>query len=174
MATSQKHPTADNICRQSTKSNEQLGKRERNRLICYRFAQLRNATAVAKEFDVNRMYVSRLWDKLANEDREAILETSKEVTEDLNQKIVDAEKIASDGFIANVVKAREMAGKELLRRFTSKDIRMVSDRDFASLVKLVADIATTNSDDNSKVDPLNSTLRMHREAISDDINNFKK
>ncbi|MEG2370814.1 MAG: hypothetical protein RSB23_06590, partial [Alistipes sp.] len=115
-----------------------------------------------------------LWDKLANEDREAILETSKEVTEDLNQKIVDAEKIASDGFIANVVKAREMAGKELLRRFTSKDIRMVSDRDFASLVKLVADIATTNSDDNSKVDPLNSTLRMHREAISDDINNFKK
>ncbi|MEG1622796.1 MAG: hypothetical protein RR330_05430 [Alistipes sp.] len=150
-----------------------LGKRERDRLMCYRFAQLRNASAVGAEFGVSRMYVSRLWDRITNEEREMILDTSKEVVEDLNKKIITAEKIAGDEFIANVVKAREMAGRELIRRFTGKDIRMISNKDFSSLLKLVSDIAV-NKGNETEIDPINSTFRQHREAIRNEIDNFKK
>ena len=56
------------------------------------------------------MYVTRTWERLSPDEREALLSVREQVDEDLNRRIVTAEAAAGDEFTANVVQARELLG----------------------------------------------------------------
>lgn len=141
-------------------------RQEQDRLICYRYAQCRNASSVGKEFGVSRMYVSRAWERLSEEERRALTDTTEEVSEQLNRRIIEAEQIAGDSFVRKIVEARNLAADELLRRF-QKDIKMISDKNFATLFRLVANITPSDEDDPGQ----NDTYRRLRETIRQDIDN---
>lgn len=127
----------------NTSDNDRVAeKQERDKAICYRFAQLRNASRVAKEFGVNRMYVTRLWNRQTEDEKETLVSVREQVDEDLNRRILKAESIAGDTFVANIVAARENLGRELIRRCGEKIVREISDRDFTSLLRLVTAIAS--------------------------------
>lgn len=147
---------------------EALSKQEKIKLICYRYAQCKNATTVGKEFGVSRMYVTRAWDRLTSEEREAIEHTKEQVDEELNQKILDAERIAGDSFIRNVIAARELAGRELLRRFNDAHIADISNKDFAALTRLLCSISTPEQE-NPEEKEKQDTFRQRRESIRENI-----
>lgn len=152
--------------------DKRLEKEERDKLINYRYARLRNASRVAQEFGVSRMYVSRLWDRLPDAEREALLEVREQVDEDLNRKIAKAEEMAGDEFTANVVRARSLLGRELLRRCTGEDIRMLSDKDFTALLRLAATIASPDDGcKNPGTTPEESIFNTLRQSIHVSINN---
>lgn len=152
------------------REDKRLEKQERDKLICYRYARLRNATRVAQEYGVSRMYVTRLWERMPADERETLLSVREQVDEELNRKIVRAEAIAGDSFVADVIKARELLGRELLRRCTEEDIRLMTDKDFASLLRLAASIATPGGEgDADKEDDIFRTLRQHIQASINQI-----
>lgn len=146
-----------------------LSKQERDKLICYRYAQCRNATIIGREFGVSRMYVTRAWDKLTDDEREAIEHTKEQVDEELNQKILDAERIAGDHFMRNVIAARELAGREILRRFNDANIRDISTKDFTALTRLLCNIVTPEEQDNPEEREKQDTFRQRRESIRANI-----
>lgn len=148
-------------------ANGDLPKEELDKLICYRYSQSGNATAVGKEFHVSRMYVTRAWDRLSKDERDAIEDTKEQVDEELNQRILDAERIAGDTFMRNIIAAREQAGREILRRFNDANIRDIDNKDFASLMRLLCNICTPEqkNEDIEKLD----TFRLRRESIREDI-----
>lgn len=152
--------------RTSSQPQSTQDKREQDKLICYRYAQCHNATTVGKEFGVSRMYVTRAWARMTEDERAALADTTEQVDEQLNQKILDAERIASDNFVQKVVQARELLADELLKRVQGVSIRTISNKDFTSLLRLVANIsAPEKTDDGDQPD----TLRRLRESIRDDI-----
>ena len=155
------------MARRKTKS-EDLKKEERLKLICYRYAQCGNATTVGKEFGVSRMYVTRAWDRLTEDERTAIKQTKEQVDEELNQKIIDAERIAGDTFMRNVIAARELAGREILRRFNDAHIQDMSHKDFAALTRLLCNI-TTPEEQSPEEQEKQDTFRQRREAIRESI-----
>lgn len=112
------------------------------------------------------MYVTRAWARMTEDERAALADTTEQVDEQLNQKILDAERIASDNFVQKVVQARELLADELLKRVQGVSIRTISNKDFTSLLRLVANIsAPEKTDDGDQPD----TLRRLRESIRDDI-----
>lgn len=149
-------------------------KQERDKAICYRFAQLRNACHVAKEFGVSRMYVSRLWNKLAPEDREALLSIREQVNDDLNRRIMQAEHISGDSFTSKIMKARENLGDELIRRCDKKVVQSMSNRDFTSLLRLVASIANPSENPTDSVKGKNDFFGSLRESIDQSIHQNEK
>lgn len=167
--------TPDKKSKRKTKAQlreeNRLAKQETDKLICYRYAQCHNASRVAKEYNVNHMYVTRAWNRLSEEERNALLEVREQVDDELNHKLIKAEAIAGDEFIATVVRARDLMGQELIRRCTGKDIRMISDKDFTSLVRLVVSITIPTDADETNI-PQSNILRTHRESIQQAINNF--
>lgn len=150
--------------KRSEASNGDLSKEELNKLICYRYAQCGNATTVGKEFKVSRMYVTRAWDRLTEDERTAIKHTKEQVDEELNQKILDAERIAGDTFMRNVIAARELAGREILRRFNDIHIQDMSNKDFAALTRLLCNITTPEEQAPEEVEK-QDTFRQRRESI---------
>ncbi len=155
--------------KQREKETDLQSRQERDKLICYRYAQCRNASTVGKEFGVSRMYVTRAWGRLSEDEQNALLDTSQQVDEELNQKILDAERIAGDAFVRKIVQAREIAAEELLRRFTGPNIKMISNKDFTSMLRLIAAIsATEKADEHTETQ---DTFRLHRESIREDIDN---
>lgn len=162
--------------RSATKLREERRseKQERDKLICYRYAQCRNASLVGKEHGVNHMYVLRAWERLTDDERDALLNVREQIDEELNRKLIKAEQIAGDEFVANVVRARELIGKELIRRCTGKDIRIISDKDFTSLTRLVASITSSGEEDKNDDSPQSSTFSAYRQAIQGKINDTNK
>ena len=152
------------------KEDQRLEKQERDKLICHRFAQLRNASRVAREYGVSRMYVTRIWERQSEEERDALLSVREQVDEELNRKIAKAEAIAGDKFTANVVQARELLGEELIRRCTSVDIREISDKDFTSLLRLVATIVAPDNDPDKPRNTEDSIFNTLRQTIQVSIN----
>lgn len=151
-------------------AGDPLSKQEMDKLICYRFAQCHNACTVAGEFGVSRMYVARAWARLPKEQQEVLFDTSDDISEELNQKIIDAERIAGDGFVRKVIQAREMAADELLRRFKQNNIKGISDKDFTSLLRLVSTIPADGAEGDTDS---GSTFRQHRESIREEIENLQ-
>lgn len=147
-----------------------LEKQERDKLICYRYAQLRNASRVAQEYGVSRMYVTRTWERLTPDERETLLSVREQVDEDLNRRIVKAEAAAGDEFTANVVHARELLGKELIRRCTDVSLRNISDKDFTSLLRLVATIAAPGDNSDKPSGPADDFFNALRQSIQKSIN----
>lgn len=146
----------------------ELTKEEFDKIICYRFSQVKNATKVGEEYGVSRMYVKRAWARQTKDERETLKQMREQIDEDLNQRIIDAERVAGDHFMQNIITSRELAGREILRRFADPLLRDMTDRDLASLVKLLHTITTEQPpqpEDNEKQD----TFRLRREAIRADI-----
>lgn len=162
------------VRKRKTKADKQqekrLEKQERDKLICYRYAQLRNASRVAQEYGVSRMYVTRTWERLTDDERETMLSVREQVDEDLNRKIIKAEAMAGDEFTANVVKARELLGKELLRRCSGKDIRMISDKNFTSLLRLAATIVAPDNNSDKPDNGEENIFNTLRQTIQVSIN----
>ena len=167
-------PVKKTASRRKTAARKQqearLEKQERGKLICYRYAQLRNASRVAQEYGVSRMYVTRTWERLSPDEREALLSVREQVDEDLNRRIVTAEAAAGDEFTANVVQARELLGKELIRRCTSVSLKEISDKDFTSLLRLVATIATPGNNSDKPNGPEEDFFNALRQSIRKSIN----
>lgn len=151
---------------------KRIEKQERDKIICYQYARCRNASRVAKEHGVSHVYVLRAWNRLSEEERDALFETREQVDEELNEKLLQAERIAGDTFIANLVFAREKLGRELVRRCTGDDIRTLSDKDFTSLLRLVATV-TAPEEEKEEQRSENSTLRAYRQAIREEIETQK-
>lgn len=160
------------MARKKTKRKEamdgDLTREELDKLICYRYAQCGNATSVGNEFKVSRMYVTRAWKKLSREEREAIKHTSEQVDEELNQKIIDAERIAGDTFMRNVIAAREIAGREILRRLNDAHVKDMGNKDFVALTRLLCNI-TSNEQPTNEEREKQDTLRQRRESIRTEI-----
>ena len=167
-------PVKKTASRRKTAARKQqearLEKQERDKLICYRYAQLRNASRVAQEYGVSRMYVTRTWERLSSDERETLLSVREQVDEDLNRRIVKAEAAAGDEFTANIVHARELLGKELIRRCTDVSLREISDKDFTSLLRLVATIAAPGEGSDKPNDPAADFFNSLRQSIRKSIN----
>lgn len=144
-----------------------LPKEELDKIICYRYSQCGNYSAVAEQFGVSRSYVTRAWAKLSPEEQEAIRSVKEEVDENLNQKIIDAERIAGDTFMRNIIAARNIAGEEILRRLDPYNIRDISNTDFVALTKMLYSFASPN-DDKEEIEK-QDTYRQRRESIREDI-----
>lgn len=171
MSTTKKRKTA---MRDRAGNDPAAEKQERDKAICYRFAQIQNATRVAKEFGVNRMYVTRLWNRQSAEEKEAIMSVREQVDEDLNRRILKAENIAGDSFAANIVAARENLGKELIRRCDETIVRGISDRDFTSLLRLVASIANPSENPTDPAKGKDDFFGSLRESIDQSIHQNEK
>lgn len=148
--------------------NGELSKAELDKLVCYRYAQCGNATLVGKEFGKSRMYVTRAWERLSEEERSALQSTRDEVDEDLNRRIIEAEHIAGDTFMRNIIAARELAGNEILRRFQDVNLRMMPNRDFTALVRLLCNVTAPEQEGQEEKEK-QDTFRLRRESIREDI-----
>lgn len=146
-----------------------LSKEERNKAMMYRFAQTRNAVQVGEEFGVSRMYVKRAWDKLPEEEKDALLDTEQQISEELNQKIIDAERISGDAFVAKIIEARMLGAEELLRRFKECDIRMIPNKDFTSMMRMLLTVTGIDNQTENEEKERQSTQRSRREAIREQI-----
>lgn len=157
-----KEPAAD-------KGQEKRQKAELDKQICYSYARSRNASRVAKEFGVNHVYVLRAWKRLTDDEREALLDTKEAVDEELNRKIITAERAAGDTFIARMVEARERLSEELVRRCTGARITIMSNKDLTSMLRLVATVTAPDGADVTEEDddPLAKYRNTIREQIDD-------
>lgn len=163
--------------RQSPKKKETtelLSKEERNKAMMYRFAQTRNAVQVGEEFGVSRMYVKRAWDKLSEEEKNTLLDTEQQISEELNQKIIDAERISGDAFVRKIVEARMLGAEELLRRFKEQDIRMIPNKDFTSMMRMLLTVTGIEDKEDTEEKERQSTQRSRRESIREQIENQLK
>ena len=151
----------------SRKNREEL-----ERQLCYRYTQLRNFSKVAKEFNVHTEVVRRAWKKLSDDERRELAGVGMEVQEDLNDRLLIAETAAGDPFIRDIMEARISAGRELRRRFSAGQIETISDRDFASLLRLAASITAALPEDAGDKGHAgsNNTFRPLRDMVDEDIN----
>lgn len=170
MASRAKKSTSPRKSAAQIRQETRLEKQERDKLICYRYAQLHNASRVAQEYGVSRMYVTRTWERLSSDERETLLSVREQVDEDLNRRIVKAEAAAGDEFTSNVVQARELLGKELIRRCTSVSLQEISDKDFTSLLRLVATIAAPGDNSDKPDGPADDFFNALRQSIQKSIN----
>lgn len=149
-------------------------RRELEHRMCYRYTQLRNFRAVAKEFGTHPETVRRAWDRLSETERNDLIGTADDIRDNLNDRILVAETAAGDPFIRDIMEARIAAGKELKRRFRSGVIETISDKDFASLLRLAASITAAVPDDDTKNHSVHNTFRTLRDSIDEDINKINQ
>lgn len=142
-------------------------KQERDKQICYKYARCRNASQVGKEFGVSHVYVLRAWKRLSDDERAALLDTRDQVDEELNRKLIQAERIGGDKFIADLVRAREFLGQEILKRCTGTNIHLISNKDLTSLARLVVTVTSPDQVNDTKQE--NETLRAYRQSIREQI-----
>lgn len=150
-----------------------LNKEELKKRYCYEYAKIRNFNIVAKQFGCHPESVRRAWNELSEEERMELENIEVDVNLDLNDKLLIAEKAAGDSFIEDVMAARIAAGRELRNRFQHGKIEFISNKDFASLLRLIAVIAPATEKEKESAPKENNTFRAMRDSIMDDINNPK-
>lgn len=151
-------------------SDGKLNKEELKKRYCYEYAKIRNFNIVAKQFGCHPESVRRAWNEISEEERMELENIEVDVNLDLNDKILIAEKAAGDSFIEDVMAARIAAGRELRNRFQRGKIEFISNKDFASLLRLIAVIAPTEKEKETAPKE-NNTFRAMRDSIMNDINN---
>lgn len=152
-------------------SDGKLNKEELKKRYCYEYAKIRNFNIVAKQFGCHPESVRRAWNELSEEERMELENIEVDVNLDLNDKLLIAEKAAGDSFIEDVMAARIAAGRELRNRFQHGKIEFISNKDFASLLRLIAVIAPTTDKEKETAPKENNTFRAMRDSIMNDINN---
>lgn len=154
-------------------SEGRLNREELKKRYCYEYAKVRNFNIVAKQFGCHPESVRRAWNELSEEERSELENIEIDVNLDLNDKLLIAEKAAGDSFIEDVMAARIAAGRELRNRFQRGKIENISNKDFASLLRLIAVIAPATEKEKESTPTQNSTFRAMRDSIMEDINNQK-
>lgn len=171
-----------------------IDRKEFEHRLCYAYAQCKSFGAVAKQFGTHPQTVKRAWEKLSSEEQTAIIDTEKQVQENisrkmkrdlypqqemptiehLNQATLAAEAKVSQDFVENVMTARQLLGQELHRRCANRDaLAMMTDKNFSTLLRLVMSFTDGAPDENSKQPVSNSTLEKLKADICTEIYNRK-
>lgn len=169
-----------------------MDRKELEHRLCYAYAQCKSFGAAARQFGLHPQQVKRAWEKLSKEEQDAILDTEKQVQEnisrkmkkqlypqpledmptieDLNQATLVAEAKVSQDFVENIMTARQLLGQELHRRCSNRDaLAMMSDKNFSTLLRLVMSFTDGNADENNKQPVNSSTLDRLRADICNEI-----
>lgn len=171
-----------------------IDRKEFEHRLCYAYAQCKSFGAVAKQFGTHPQTVKRAWEKLSVDEQTAILDTEKQVQENisrkmkrelyekhefasieqLNQATIAAEAKVSQDFIENVMTARLLLGQELHRRCSNRDaLAMMTDKNFSTLLRLVMSFTDGGSEDDNKQAITTSTLDKLQADICNEIYNRK-
>lgn len=159
---------------QSNSEDAKLNKEALKKRYCYEYAKVRNFNIVAKHFGCHPETIRRAWNEMTEEERAELENIEVDVNLDLNDKLLIAEKAAGDTFIQDIMAARIIAGRELLNRFQHGKIEFISNKDFASLLRLIATITPVTEKEKESAPKDNNTFRALRDSIMDDINNQNK
>lgn len=168
--------------------------------LCYAYVEYGSYNAVAKQFGIHAEQVKRCWNRLTEEQRQSIRDAHEKVAENISRKVkksildivpqearegltdddvvealnrstIRAEAFVSDGFVENVMQARMLLGQELTRRCgDSLRLQMMSNKDFATLLRLVATISEPTKDkDDDENSKCGGTLERLRLDIAKEI-----
>ena len=156
-----------------------IDRKEFEHRLCYAYAQCKSFGAVAKQFGTHPQTVKRAWEKLSSEEQTAIIDTEKQVQENisrkmkrdlypqqemptiehLNQATLAAEAKVSQDFVENVMMARLLLGQELHRRCSNRDaLAMMTDKNFSTLLRLVMSFTDGTAEDENNQKITSSTL----------------
>lgn len=171
---------------------EKVDRKELEHRLCYAYAQCKSFCSVARQFGLHPQQVKRAWEKLSPEEQTAILDTEKQVQEnisrqmkkklypqpiehipsieELNQATLVAEAKVSQDFVENVMTARTLLGQELQRRCSNRDaLAMMSDKNFSTLLRLVMSFTDGTAEDENKQRVGSSTLERLQAEICNEI-----
>lgn len=168
--------------------------------LCYAYVECGSYNAVAKQFGTHAQVVKRAWEKLSEDQKQSIRDAHEKVAENISRKVkksifaiarqedvegvtedemvealnrstMKAEALVSDGFVENVIQARMLLGQELTRRCgDSLRLQMMSNKDFATLLRLVATISEPQKDkDDDEGAKGNGTLEKLRIDMAKEI-----
>ncbi len=179
---------------------EFASKEEFEHRLCYAYVECGSYNAVAKQFGTHAQAVKRIWEKLTPEQQQSIRDAHAQVTENISRKVkksildivpqdaregltdddvvealnrstIRAEALVSDGFVENVKQSRMMLGQELVRRCgDTLKLQLMSNKDFATLLRLVSTIAEPQQDkDDESATKQGGTLERLRMNIASEI-----
>lgn len=172
--------------------SEKVDRKELEHRLCYAYAQCKSFCSVAKQFGLHPQQVKRAWEKLSPEEQTAILDTEKQVQEnisrqikkqlypqrvedypsieEMNQATLSAEAKVSKDFVENVMTARMLLGQELQRRCSNRDaLAMMSNKNFSTLLRLVMSFTDGGSEEDNKQTVTSSTLERLQAEICNEI-----
>lgn len=179
---------------------EFASKEEFEHRLCYAYIECGSYNAVAKQFGIHAEQVKRCWNRLTEEQRQSIRDAHEKVAENISRKVkksilnivpqetregltdddvvealnrstIRAEALVSDGFVENVKQSRMMLGQELVRRCGDTfKLQLMSNKDFATLLRLVSTIAEPQQDkDDESATKQGGTLERLRMNIASEI-----
>lgn len=181
------------------KSTAEIATREEfEHRLCYAYVECGSYGAVAKQFGTHSQTVKRAWLKLTDEQQQSIRDahartsqnlqhklrrsifksepeataglTRDDIIEGLNRQTMRAEALVSAEFVDNVIESRKLLGQELRRR-CGDEMRLanMSDKDFATLFRLVASTFENPDDKGADTPEQGSTLKRLRMSIEQEI-----
>ena len=66
---------------------EKVDRKELEHRLCYAYAQCKSFCSVARQFGLHPQQVKRAWEKLSPEEQTAILDTEKQVQENISRQM---------------------------------------------------------------------------------------
>ena len=118
-------------------------------LILTRYAQTKNLSRTAKEFNTNPMRVKRMWERLSEDAKQGYIDAAEEGKEELRETINQSDIQFTKEYALKMKESLNRATQELYDRLSPERVKGMSDKELINAVRLLNNICIGGDDDDS-------------------------